>query len=598
MTMDSPSAVEIELIRELRQTLSRLEAALSQISDGLVITSRNGQILWCNSAFTRLINQPRLELLGQMIYDLLPRDAEGCPILNPSAVRASGAKGGASKAMLCRNPVQALAIEWRQVIREEERPVIFSFRDVSMRISIQELKLEAEQSERRRRQTESLNEQLLHEQQALAAKVVECPVTGLPNRRGLALRMNIALDELKSKPGQLTILFCDLNRFKETNDLHGHQVGDELLIEVARRLQNSLRRNDTLSRLGGDEFVVVTTNITNQNDAIQLAERLQEALGEPWSVDNQTIRPTMSIGITMTTDARISTEELLRRADLAMYDAKTKKNRYISIYEKSIDARVKQEIFQRRQLQEAIQEQTMHLLFQPIVNLKDGSTHAVEGLLRLRRDDPNAMPPTEFIPIAEQTGLILPLGQWVITAAMHEIHRRIQDSQETIISINVSPMQLKERGLSQWILQRADAMNIDPAWLALEVTETVLIEQPELTTGELRRLRQAGIKVYLDDFGTGYSSMSWLARLPIDAIKIDKSFTAGFLFSARKAKVIRSMISLAQELGLEVICEGIETEQQRQGLLTMGSTLGQGYLFGHPASAQGLPMTPRLPSGA
>jgi diguanylate cyclase (GGDEF)-like protein len=475
-----------------------------------------------------------------------------------------------------------LAIEWRQVFQEQERPVIFCFRDVSMRLSIQELKLEAEQSERRRRQTESLNEQLLHEQQALAAKVVECPVTGLPNRRGLALRMNIALAELKSQPGQLTILFCDLNRFKETNDLHGHQVGDELLIEVARRLQSSLRRNDTLSRLGGDEFVIVTTNITNQSDAILLAERLQVALGEPWTVDNQTIHPSMSIGITMTMDAQISTEELLRRADLAMYDAKTKKNHHISIYETSIDARVKQEIFQRRQLQEAIQEQTMQLVFQPIVNLKDGSIHAVEGLLRLRRDDPNAMPPTKFIPIAEQTGLILPLGKWVITAAMHEIRRRVKVGQESIISINVSPIQLKERGFSQWILQRADTMNIDPAWLALEVTETILIEQPELTTGELRLLRKAGIKVYLDDFGTGYSSMSWLARLPIDAIKIDKSFTAGFLFDARKEKVIRSMISLAQELGLEVICEGIETEQQRQGLLTMGSTLGQGFLFGHP----------------
>jgi len=583
MTMDSPSAVEIELIRELRQTLSRLEAALSQISDGLVITNRNGQILWCNSAFTRLIDQPRLAILGETIYDLVPRDAEGCSILNPSAVRASGAKGGTSKALICRNPVQALAIEWRQVFQEQERPVIFCFRDVSMRLSIQELKLEAEQSERRRQQTESLNEQLLHEQQALAAKVVECPVTGLPNRRGLALRMNIALAELKSQPGQLTILFCDLNRFKETNDLHGHQVGDELLIEVARRLQSSLRRNDTLSRLGGDEFVIVTTNITNQSDAILLAERLQVALGEPWTVDNQTIiHPSMSIGITMTTDAQISTEELLRRADLAMYDAKTKKNHHISIYETSIDARVKQEIFQRRQLQEAIQEQTMQLVFQPIVNLKDGSIHAVEGLLRLRRDDPNAMPPTKFIPIAEQTGLILPLGKWVITAAMHEIRRRVKVGQESIISINVSPIQLKERGFSQWILQRADTMNIDPAWLALEVTETILIEQPELTTGELRLLRKAGIKVYLDDFGTGYSSMSWLARLPIDAIKIDKSFTAGFLFDARKEKVIRSMISLAQELGLEVICEGIETEQQRQGLLTMGSTLGQGFLFGHP----------------
>ncbi len=580
--MDSPSAVEIELIRELRQTLSRLEAALSQISDGLVITNRNGQILWCNSAFTRLIDQPRLAILGETIYDLVPRDAEGCSILNPSAVRASGGKGGTSKALICRNPVQALAIEWRQVFQEQERPVIFCFRDVSMRLSIQELKLEAEQSERRRQQTESLNEQLLHEQQALAAKVVECPVTGLPNRRGLALRMNIALAELKSQPGQLTILFCDLNRFKETNDLHGHQVGDELLIEVARRLQSSLRRNDTLSRLGGDEFVIVTTNITNQSDAILLAERLQVALGEPWTVDNQTIHPSMSIGITMTTDAQISTEELLRRADLAMYDAKTKKNHHISIYETSIDARVKQEIFQRRQLQEAIQEQTMQLVFQPIVNLKDGSIHAVEGLLRLRRDDPNAMPPTKFIPIAEQTGLILPLGKWVITAAMHEIRRRVKVGQESIISINVSPIQLKERGFSQWILQRADTMNIDPAWLALEVTETILIEQPELTTGELRLLRKAGIKVYLDDFGTGYSSMSWLARLPIDAIKIDKSFTAGFLFDARKEKVIRSMISLAQELGLEVICEGIETEQQRQGLLTMGSTLGQGFLFGHP----------------
>ncbi len=571
-----------KLVVELRRSMGRLEAALGTISDALVITSCEGRVLWCNASYARLVKRTSQSVLGESIYDQLPRDCDSAPLLNPELVLAGGKQGGHFTKVLHRHALHALEIEWKPIRSERLRPLIFCFRDVSALLSYEQLRVEADRIERRRQQTENLNRALELERLALATKVMECPVTGLPNRRGLNVSIRAALKAQRENGGRISILFCDLNSFKEINDLHGHQIGDELLVEIGRRLQRSLRFGDILSRLGGDEFVVLTMGIFDEGDALQLAMRLNDAVGQTWSLEDRTIRPSMSIGITISDDPDISVDELIRRADLAMYEAKTIGDQHISFYHSSIDKKVKKNIHLRHQLERAIQHEAMFLAYQPIVRLSDQTVVGLEALLRLGAIASPIATPSEFIPLAERTALILPIGRWVINAALKRLHQLRAEGSEVTMAINVSPLQLKESGLSDYFLSQTERCGVDPAWTVIEVTESILIEHPDLATSELRRLREAGVKVHLDDFGTGYSSMSWLARLPIDTIKVDRSFISDFLRDHRKAVVLEAMIRLSHDLGLGLIAEGIETTEQHAGLLAMGCVQGQGFLFGRP----------------
>ena len=302
-------------------------------------------------------------------------------------------------------------------IRSEPlRPLIFCLRDVSAQLSYEKLRVEAGQIERRRQQTENLNRALELERLALATKVMECPVTGLPNRRGLHVSIGAALKTRREHGGRISILFCDLNCFKEINDLHGHQVGDDLLIEIGRRLQRSLRSGVILWRLGGDEFVVLTMGLLGEGAAFQLAMRLNDAAGQPWSVEDHTIRPSMSIGIS--DDPEISVNELIRRADLAIYEAKTNGEHHISFYHPSIDKKVRKNIQLRHQLKGALQHEAMFLAYQQIVALGDRMVVGMEALLRLGAIASPIATPSEFIPLAERTVLILPIVRWVIRQAL------------------------------------------------------------------------------------------------------------------------------------------------------------------------------------
>ncbi|WP_158219565.1 EAL domain-containing protein [Synechococcus sp. BO 8801] len=566
---------------ELRRSMGRLEAALGTISDALVITSCEGRVLWCNASYARLVDRTPPAVLGESIYDQLPRDCDSAPLLNPELVLAGGDLGGHFTRVLDRSELRAIEIEWKPIRSERLRPLIFCFRDVSALLSYEQLRVEAERIERRRQQTENLNRALELERLALATKVMECPVTGLPNRRGLHVSIRAALKTQRQSGGRISILFCDLNSFKEINDLHGHQIGDDLLIEIGRRLQHSLRFGDILSRLGGDEFVVLTMGIFNEADALQLAMRLNDAVGQAWSVEDHTIRPSMSIGITISDDPDITVDELIRRADLAMYEAKTN-DQHIAFYHSSIDKKVRKNIHLRHQLEGAIQHEAMFLAYQPIVGLEDRAVVGMEALLRLGAITAPIATPSEFIPLAERTALILPIGRWVISEALRHLSQLRAEGSEITMAINVSPLQLKESGLSDYFLTQAERLGVDPGWTVIEVTESILIEHPELATSELSRLREAGVKVHLDDFGTGYSSMSWLARLPIDSIKVDRSFIADFLNDHRKAVVLEAMIRLSHDLGLGLIAEGIETAEQHEGLLAMGCDQGQGFFFGRP----------------
>lgn len=571
------------LIRELRSTLGRLEAALATIDDALVITTGDGRVQWCNASFEQLVGLPRLLVLDRTLNSLLPRRDDGRPLIPPGwQDQGAPAAGERFTVFLSREPMRALEIEWEPVISDPSRPLILCFRDITARVSYATLQQEVERSERRRLQAEVAHQQLQERQMRLAAQVVECPVTGLPNRRALHTHITRALRRLRNTHGAVTLLFCDLNGFKEINDLYGHQVGDELLIEIARRLRRALGPGDVLARLGGDEFVVLTT-AEPEGEVFALAERLQQQLGEPWKVQGSVVHPSMSVGIASSSDPLLSVEELVRRADLAMYEAKTRRDRGVACYDERIDQNMRQSIELRRRLERAIEQDELVIHYQPIVNLHDGQIAGLEALVRLPGPEATLILPGDFIPLAERTGLIFSLGAWVLERVLSDLQRLATPGAGFRVSVNMSPLELRRQGFATAILERIHRHGVSPKHLAIEVTESMLITRPDRTSRELQELRRAGMQVHLDDFGSGYSSMSWLARLPIDAVKIDRSFIAEGSHDPRKARVLEAMVQLARDLDLEVVAEGIETEEQEQRMVRLGCGLGQGWRFGLPS---------------
>ena len=574
---------ETTLVVELRRTLGRLDSALGQIREGLVLVNAIGQVLWTNASFDKFIGKSRLEILGEDLHGILPLNIVGEPILTIEQTRGGLLETVFVTVILSDDPVHALEIEWRPVVTEVPNPLMFSFRDVSARISFDELQQKSQQIEEKWLSTSKKYIDLQSKQLALAAKVMKCPVTGLPNRRGLRARIAIALQQLRRKPGLVTLLFCDLNRFKEVNDSYGHQVGDELLIELGKRLQSTLRPEDVLARLGGDEFVVLSPDVPTPMAAVRLAERLQALVSKPWISQDYSISPSMSVGIASTDDPEVTVDELLRRADLAMYAAKGSDERSVTIYDNVIDTQVRRGVLVKRQLQSAIDSDLLKVDFQPIVDLKSRDSIGFEALVRIRDCEGAWMSPIEFIPVAESVGLIDQMGDLVLRRCLAVLKLTKNIAPDLVIAINISPLQVCREGLAGRMIAIAERYEIDLARLAVEVTESVLIDRPRTAINELSTLRATGCRVYLDDFGTGYSSMSWLSQLPIDAIKIDRSFTAGLLNDPRRRVVVDSMIRLSLDLGLDVIAEGVELEAQAEALLAMGCLKGQGFLFGHPA---------------
>ena len=593
-----PDLNEQPLILELRRTLGRLETALSAISDALVITDDQGMVLWCNRSFDRFIEQPRMLSLGRSILSLLPLDHQGDSLLPEALLTSHPQIPGSTTVLLQRQPLKACEIEWRPVETEQPAPVIFCFRDISTRISNQELQATAERIEQQRQHSDRLNQELQQQQLALANLVRECPVTGLPNRRGLRERLDLALGRLREQGGQIAVLFCDLDHFKDVNDMHGHQVGDELLIEISRRMQEDLPAEATVSRLGGDEFVVLTGPISEDSEAITIARMLQQRISAPWLMHGQGFTPSMSVGITVTNDPDVDAEELLRQADVAMYHAKRSPGESIALHDTSIEARFRSSLRVHQELRLAILNRNLSLAYQPIVCLRgsaapghDPDGDATNGVVRILGHEALVrLKPTQGLPIdseqliieAERTGMVLELGSWVISEALRQLQHHPLRPDHWTLAINISPLQLEQEGFAADLLQRLETLAIDPQRLVIELTETRILKEISRGAQTLTTLRHHGVRIHLDDFGTGYASFSWLAKLPIDGIKIDREFIAALGCDSRLERMIASMIRLGLELGLEVVAEGIETNSQRLALLAMGCLRGQGHLFGRP----------------
>jgi diguanylate cyclase (GGDEF)-like protein/PAS domain S-box-containing protein len=414
-------------------------------------------------------------------------------------------------------------------------------------------------------------------------------LTGLPNRRGMTNHLERALASSEAAGCHLALIFCDLDRFKEINDRYGHGVGDELLLEVSQRLQRQLRFGDILARIGGDEFVVLASTINDDSDAYRLAERLRSCLVHPWVHDSRELIVSMSFGVATTLDGGLSAEELLRRADLTMYQVKAAGRDGVALYDRAVDQEVQDNLTTLQHLQHALRSGGLQINYQPLVELGSGQPIGAEALVRLPTAGGQFIPPDIFIPLAEQNGQILALERWVIREGLDTLNRWQRAGFSHRLAINISPTHLERGTLVEDLFVHRDRTGVDLSGLTLEVTETVLIQLQDHASNTLNRLREVGVTIALDDFGTGYSSLAWLSRIPIDEVKIDRSYITQMVEDPRCQVLIRGFVGLFQELGLRVVAEGIETEEQRDLLVAMGCDVGQGWLFGRPVPVGKLP---------
>ncbi|MDR6213645.1 EAL domain-containing protein [Paracidovorax wautersii] len=420
-------------------------------------------------------------------------------------------------------------------------------------------------------------------------------LTGLPNRRLLMDRVERAAVTSLRTPSYAALLFLDLDNFKSINDTLGHAWGDRLLAQVGARLAATLRATDTVARLGGDEFVVVLQALGAQEvdaaiEAEGVAQKLLLALNRPYALSGREVHSTPSIGITLFKGRESTALELLQRADLAMYQAKAEGRNTLCFFDPAMQAAATARSVMEADLRLGLQRAELLPYYQPVVDA-DGRILGAEALVRWRHPERGMVPPGEFIAVAEQTGLIMPLGRMMLRAACHQLAAWAQHPQtrEWSLSVNVSAHEFKHADFVRQVLDALDESGIDPRRLKLELTESLLLQNVEDSISKMQVLRKLGVGFSLDDFGTGYSSLSYLKRLPLDQLKIDQSFVRDVLTDANDAAIACTIVTLAQSLGLDVVAEGVETEGQREFLLRHGCRRFQGYLFGRPAPEMAVP---------
>jgi diguanylate cyclase (GGDEF)-like protein/PAS domain S-box-containing protein len=417
-------------------------------------------------------------------------------------------------------------------------------------------------------------------------------LSGLPNRALFLDRLEHALGSATRDRRQVAVLFVDLDNFKFVNDSLGHEAGDLLLVEVANRLQLCLRAGDTVARLGGDEFTVLLEDVVGEDATILAVQRITDALQTPVRLAERDFFISASIGIALSGAGSERPEDLLRNADLAMYQAKASGKGRFAIFDAGMNNRAVERMELETDLRQALERGQLRVYYQPIVSLMHGRTEEVEALVRWEHPQRGLVMPLEFIPIAEETGLIVSIGQWVLEEACRQAGQWLgggADGQPMVVSVNLSARQFNHPELAADIAQALRTTGLDPRRLKLEITESVIMEDAEAAVATLQGLRALGIQLAIDDFGTGYSSLSALKRLPVDTLKIDRSFVDGIGQNAQDTAIVRSIVSLAKILGLRVTAEGIETPTQHAKLKALGCEQGQGYLFARPMPAEAVP---------
>jgi len=415
-------------------------------------------------------------------------------------------------------------------------------------------------------------------------------LTGLPNRALFTDRLDRALERAKRRDDfTVAVLFLDLDRFKVVNDSLGHMTGDQLLIGVARRLEGALRHVDTVARLGGDEFVILLEDIEDINHATRSAERIQSQLREPFILDSSEVFTSASIGIAVSTAGYSRAEDIIRDADIAMYRAKASGKARHELFDEAMHGRAVELLKLETDLRKAVDREEFRLYYQPIVSLDSGEVVGFEALIRWMHPARGLTYPAAFLPLAEETGLTALMGAWTLREACGQL-KSWQNGpalgRDLWVSVNLSSRQLLQPDLTKVVAQTLSEAQIDPACLQLEVTEGIIMDDPEAATAVLIGLRSLGVRLPIDDFGTGYSSLAYLHRFPISSLKIDKSFVKNVDSGGEDEVIVRTIVNLAHNLDMDVIAEGVETEEQRLSLKALGCEYGQGFLFSKAVPAE------------
>ncbi|MDP1865354.1 MAG: EAL domain-containing protein [Bradyrhizobium sp.] len=545
--------------RRQREQNSCLDTAINNMSQGLTMFDKSGRLVLCNQRY--------IELYG----------------LSPEVVRP-----GCTVGRLVEHRVEtgSLSIKEAEAYTDYRRAAVAQDRIVS---NIAELPdgrtivvtrrpmkdggwVATHDDITARRQAEAQVAHLAHHD----------ALTGLPNRVRLREQMDTELARVRR--GQyLAVLFFDLDDFKSINDGHGHAVGDKLLRAVADRAQGCLRETDTIARFGGDEFAILQTGIDRPSDPAALAARVREAVAQPYDIDGHQLFTDISIGISLAPNDGTDPDQLLKHADLAMYEAKSHGRGTFRFFEPAMNARVKERRTLELDLRNAIANDGLELYYQPILDLERDEIRSCEALLRWHHPERGPVSPAEFIPVAEETGLISVLGEWILNKACSAAASWPGD---VSVAVNVSSIQFKNQSLLLKVIKALAVSGLSARRLHLEITEGVLMRDDETTLATLHQLRELGVRIVMDDFGTGYSSLTYLRSFPFDKIKIDRSFIKDVSEMDDASAIVRAITSLASSLNMTTTAEGVETQEQLAKIRELGCTEMQGYLFSHPMTAE------------
>lgn len=415
-------------------------------------------------------------------------------------------------------------------------------------------------------------------------------LTRLPNRALLAENLKFVIERAKNHEDyQFAVLFLDLDRFKNVNDSLGHSIGDQLLIAMARRLESCIRDVDMVARLGGDEFAILLDGIPSQAEATNMARRIQEKLLSPFNLSGHEVFTSTSIGISVSSTGYDHPENMLRDADTAMYRAKAQGKACYEVFDKGMHTHAVYVLQMENDLRRAIDREELRVYYQPIVSLENGALAGFEALIRWQHPERGFINPADFIPLAEDTGLIVPLGLWILKRACQQLCKwqwQSPANRSLFMSVNLSGKQVAQPSLVSDIREILEETHVEARYLKLEITESAVMENAEMAARILNRLKELGVQLSIDDFGTGYSSLSYLHRFPVNTLKIDRSFVGRIGEAAENIEIVRTVVSLAENMGMEVVAEGVETLSQLMQLRKLKCQYGQGYLFSRPVDAE------------
>ena len=427
------------------------------------------------------------------------------------------------------------------------------------------------------------------ERKRLEAQAIHDPLTGLPNRALLMDRLEHALGRLARTRGSVAVLFIDLDRFKAINDTRGHETGDAVLAAAAHRLDETVRAGDTVGRLGGDEFVVIAEDLPGDSRAEVLADRVVDAFTLPLAAGEEEVLVGASVGVVVAgPDERPTPERLLREADTAMYRAKEAGRGRSELFDNTMREEVTERLQLARELRDALPREELRLVYQPVVSLADGQVVACEALLRWHHPERGVVPPADFVPLAEQNGLILPIGEWVLEEACRQGAEWRRAGHQLSVSVNISPAQLAQRNFADSVESTLRHAGLPAQCLVLELVESTVALQPERIRKTLLDLRSRGVRFALDDFGKGATSLGHFRGMALDVLKLDRTFVSGLRQGDVSRAIVTALLSLAEGLGMTVVAEGVEREDQAAELRELGCELVQGYFFGRPVEPERL----------